>query len=347
MLAVGQSIEVEQKIEANICSGKKFCGSFSANTNPPDGNTCEDADEFCFQLPAPDALPPPPPSPTMNPVCPLDVAADCVITDNTASNGLECSSPIVGVEPCLARPTSATMLFNGGNCDQSDNVQELKFTCQDSNGGPPTEFGQEAHILVTDIKGNGIVYFDGIVPVGSFFPLNDGGERFEADQFVTISTPDRSTVLQEVQYHSSCSQNLELKNRFGASQLVGFFNDVQGNVTCFNTFEFSLGIDVPITVTGETVTLTSMIVETNFAGVVDLTPQVAGQVAGAGGSVVVTLSGEIDTSNRREYLLVFNLEGVREDGTICTGFSQVLFEAGNVPGAPRPPSFRRNLQISL
>ena len=90
-----------------------------------------------------------------------------------------------------------------------------------------------------------------------------------------------------------------------------------------------------------------MIVETNFAGVVDLTPQVAGQVAGAGGSVVVTLSGEIDTSNRREYLLVFNLEGVREDGTICTGFSQVLFEAGNVPGAPRPPSFRRNLQISL
>ena len=47
-----------------------------------------------------------------------------------------------------------------------------------------------------------------------------------------------------------------------------------------------------------------MIVETNFAGVVDLTPQVAGQVAGAGGSVVVALSGEIDTSHRREYLLV-------------------------------------------
>ena len=232
------------------------------------------------------------------------------------------------------------MLFNGGGCELSDNNQGALggFTCADFGPGPPTGLGEEVHILVTDIKGNGITYFDGIVRVGDFYPLNDGGERFEADQFITISTPDQSTVLQEVQYDSSCSQNLELKNRFGANQLVGFFNDVQGNVTCFNTFEFSLDIEVPITVSGDSVTLTSLVAMTNFAGTIDLTDQVAGQTVGPGGQVLVTLSGTIDTSTRREYTLMFSIEGVRNpDGATCSGMNTITFEAGYLPGQ-RPPS---------
>jgi hypothetical protein len=182
------------------------------------------------------------------------------------------------------------------------------------------------------------VYFDGVVNVGDFYRLDDGGERFEADQFITVSTADQSAVLQEVQYHSSCSQNLELKNRFGASQLVAYFNAVQGNVTCFNVLEFSLNIDVPIEVSGQTVTLTSLVAMTNFAGTIDLTNQVTGQTVGAGGNIVVTLSGTIDTTTRREYTMMFTIEGVRGDGVPCFGVSTLTFEAGNVPGAALPPS---------
>jgi len=137
------------------------------------------------------------------------------------------------------------MLFNGGGCEQSDNTQELKFTCEDFAGGPPVNEGDQVYIVVTDIKGESITYFEGTVGVGEIFPLNDGGERFQADMFVMIYSPDQSTLLQMVQYHSSCSSNLELKNRFGASQLVSFTNEVQGLVSCFATFSFALDIAVP------------------------------------------------------------------------------------------------------
>ena len=94
------------------------------------------------------------------------------------------------------------MLFNGGGCEQSDNIQELAFTCEDFNGGPPTNLGDEVHIFITDSAGNGMVYFDGIVRVGDFFPLNAGGQLFADDQFITISTPDQGTTLQGADHHS-------------------------------------------------------------------------------------------------------------------------------------------------
>jgi hypothetical protein len=230
------------------------------------------------------------------------------------------------------------MLFNGGGCGQSANIQDsTKFQCRDV-GVVPSVVGSEAHILVTDIKGQGIIYFDGIVRVGDFFPLRDGTERFEADQFITISTPDQRTVLQEIQYHSSCSQNLELNNKFGSLQLVSFFNEVQGNVTSFNVLEFSLDIDVPITVLGERVQLTRLIANTNFAGPIDLTSQVAGQTATNDGTIAVTLSGSINTAERREYVIQFDIAGIRaSDGAVCVGMNTLAFQAGNVPGSNPPP----------
>jgi hypothetical protein len=228
------------------------------------------------------------------------------------------------------------MLYNGGDCSQSDNDQLLKFTCADSNGGPPTTEGATSYIIVTDVKGRGITYFEGPVAVGSQFVLGDGVNRVEADMFINIFSPDQSTLLQAVQYHSSCSSNLELKNRFGASQLVQYFNEVQGNVSCFADFSFSIDIEVPITVGGESVTLTSLIADTNFAGVIDLTSQVAGQVVTPGGSVQVTLEGTIDASVRRMYVLMIEIEGAKPDGQICRGSNTLSFEAGNVPGAPTP-----------
>ena len=231
------------------------------------------------------------------------------------------------------------MLFNGGGCEQSDNTQELKFTCADSNGGPPINEGEQVYIIVTDIKGLGVTYFSGLVAVGETYSLNDEGQRFEADQFITVYTPDQSTVLQSVQYHSSCSSNLELKNRFGASQLVEFINDLQGLVSCFQTVSFAIDVALPITATGsESIELTTMTAMTSFAGLIDLTPQVAGQVIGPDSpSIVVTLEGTINAAERQMYTIAYSVEGVRvSDGALCTGMDMISFVAGADPNATAP-----------
>ena len=296
-----------------------------------------------------DSLPPVPPpvSPPVAPPtsgeCVIELASECVISGNSSYAGQSCDVPILGVEPCLQRPYAATLLFNGGDCSQSDNGQELKFTCEDYNGGPPVNEGDEVYIIVTDIKGIGITYFEGIVGVGDTLPLNDDNQQFEADMFVKIYTPDQSTQLQMVQFHTSCSRNLELKNRFGSVQLVEFINFRQGIVSCFTDFSFALEITVPITAVGEDVMITSLVAMTNFAGVIDLTDQVVGQPPiEPGGSLIVTLEGTIDASERMTYTIMYSIQGVRvSDGTMCTGMETVSFEAGRdeslpVPTAPAP-----------
>jgi len=333
-LCPGEATTVESCGDIDICSGGEFCAIVNVEANPPNGEICQDEDEEKFTLPP---VPPPTPPPTPAPLpCDIVLDATCVLADGPQA-GLECSTPFLGFIECLERPTGATMLYNGGGCDQSDNSQPLKFTCADMNGGPPTEIGAESYIIVTDIKGDGITYFEGLVAVDSLFSLNDNGERFAADQFIMIYTPDQSTLLQMVQYHSSCSQNLELKNRFGASQLVEFMNELQGLVSCFTLYTLAITINLPITAeTTDQIELTSMTAMTSFAGMLDLTDQVAGQVIGPGTpGVVVTLEGMIDATVRELYTVIYNVEGVRvSDGALCTGMDMISIEIGYDPNAP-------------
>jgi hypothetical protein len=190
---------------------------------------------------------------------------------------------------------------------------------------------------VTDAKGKGITYFSGVVNVGDTYSLNDSGQRFEADQFIKVYTEDQATLLQDVQYHSSCSQNLELKNRFGANQIVEFTNEEQGLVSCFQTFSFDLQIAIPIAVEGgEAITLTNLTADTNFAGFFDLTDQVAGTTVQPGESVVATLEGTVDFSTEKTYALDFRIEGTNSDGELCIGQDSLSFVAGGLP--PQVPS---------
>lgn len=369
-LAPGTTTSVTKKKMIDVCKGEEYTVKLNADGATNTGKRCEANDELRFEIPG---LMNKPSTPTMTDAaststmkevtststipdittvaattktstfpttsdgtCEILIGTECVISGGSA-DGLPCSAPTVGTEICEERPTSATMLFRGGTCEQSDNTQLLKFTCVDMNGGPPTNLGDPVHILVTDVKGNGIIYFDGMVEVGDTYPLNDNGERFEADQFITISTTDRGTVLQEVQYHSSCSQNLSLKDQFGANQLVSFFNEAQGNVTCFNTFDIALDIEVPIAVDNNSVTLTSLVATTSFDGAVNLTQQVNGQSVEPGGNAIVTYSFTTDASIRQLYTLMFSIGGVgNPDGTLCAGMSTIAFEAGHLPRETRP-----------
>ena len=205
--------------------------------------------------PAPSELPSPGPSPAPSELpslgpsqapsaaptkqCVLNLDVECTLGSGPFE-GEDCETPNFEVQACQSIPTAATMLYNGGNCKQSDNGQSLEFTCEDTaNGPPPTTEGEQSYIIVTDAKGSGIIYHQGFVTVGSIYHLRtpELADRFVDDQIIMIyrdeNTEDPSSLLQHVQYHSPRSSDLELKNRFGASQLVEFVTEEQGNVSCF------------------------------------------------------------------------------------------------------------------
>jgi hypothetical protein len=276
--------------------------------------------------------------------CILTLDLECTVASGNFE-GQSCGTPGIGVEPCRQRPTAATMLYNGGDCEQSDNRQFLKFTCVDTEfGPPPTAEGDRSYIIVTDVKNLGLVYHRGYVNVGENYYLRtpEGEERFEADQRIMIyrneDTGDPSNLLQEVQYHSSCSSNLELKNRFGASQLVEFQNELQGNVTCFASLSFDLNIVIPVKTEGESATLVKLTALTNFLGFLDLTEQVAGMEILPGGSVNVSLpSTDVDLSQRRRYTIVTQVTATANpSGETCTGTDFNSFFAGNIPPGSVP-----------
>lgn len=174
--------------------------------------------------PAPTPAPTPPPvTPAPTAPCELSLSINCTLAD-----GSSCEGPLPTVEVCEGRPLMMGMRYNGGNCAQSFNSQPDKFSCEDFQGGPPTESGAESFILVTDAKGKDVVYHNDYVAVDTIYYLTDNNQRFEADQFIYIYSSNVTTeenLLQFVQYHSSCSSNLLLLDRFGASQLVEWYNE--------------------------------------------------------------------------------------------------------------------------
>jgi hypothetical protein len=168
---------------------------------------------------APTAAPSESPSgePSAAPTVSPSIPPECVLDLNIACPDCE-PGPTV-VEPCTARPLEIGMLYAGGDCSLSAQCQdEGKFSCTDYNGGPPSVFGEPSYIVAMDNKERE-VFFEGWVPVGSTFIMDSGFERFPADQSIktySSNVTSEDTLLQHVLYHSSCSQNLDLLNRFGS-----------------------------------------------------------------------------------------------------------------------------------
>ncbi|CAB9523807.1 Inherit from KOG: receptor [Seminavis robusta] len=149
-------------------------------------------------------------------------------------------------QECTARALEMTYYFHGGDCQNTCSIQTNQvnvvngdnyFTCDDFNGGPPTQRRESAFIVVTDVDDDTIYHGDWVV-VGNLFTLSDGGNRFPADQLIMIyssnETSNMGNILQSMQYHSSCSQNLFLQDTFGAVQLVGLINEDQGKISCLD-----------------------------------------------------------------------------------------------------------------
>lgn len=270
--------------------------------------------------------------------CELDIGIVCAL-----SSGASCDVATPNVVSCIGRPTMVGMLYNGGDCSQSFNEQDDgTFLCQDFQGGPPNTEGSLAWIVVTAIWDETTVYFRGPVAVGETFRLEDQGDpgaKFEADQTISIyrdSNESQSDLLQLIDYPSSCSQNLNLKNKFGAVQIIEWYNEEQGLVTCFSNISYDLIINIPLTISGDSLNLESLAIRTNFDGTKNLTLFVNGLTVPAGGSLNVELDVSINLAVRKYYTFLTSTTGRTNTGVFCSGVSYDSFPIG-FPNAPDFP----------
>jgi hypothetical protein len=288
-------------------------------------------------VPAPTIPTPRPPVPPTSGLCILELSSQCTVrTNSTIDPGQPCEESVQFVAACTDRPTSATMLLTGGDCSTSAMGQPSTFFCNDQ-GQISTARGTPYFIVVTDAANDGVTYFSGVVNVGDTYTLQNG-QPFADDQIIRIFTADRRTLLQNVQYGSSCGDNLVLLNRFGANQLVEFTNQQQGLVSSFETFSFAITISVPDVPGSRPVLITSLTADTNIDGVVDLTEQVRGNPILPGQSLIATLVGEVELTTSRTYEIRFNVEGKDALENLCVGQESVSFQAGGLPPVPGQPA---------
>lgn len=270
--------------------------------------------------------------------CEFDLEATCIPPPGSQT----CNATPPPVQQCTGRPFEMGFLYNGGDCNQSYNVQGEQglFFCSDLNGGPPTVRGEKSFIVVTDIKGEGIVYHSDWVEVGQSFTLSDAGNRFEANQLITIynssNTNNPNNIIQSLQYHSSCSSNLFLKDRFGAVQLIQWVNEDQGVISCFANQTFDLDITVPISIEGGPATITSLTVASNVDPFFfNFTDEIGGTFLSAGETLSTSIDVPLDLTHRKTYNFLITVLALTANGQTCRGTDLQSFTAG----APLPPLF--------
>ena len=208
-------------------------------------------------------------------------------------------------------------------------MQTEKFFCEDF-APIPQEPDAVVYMQATAKDDLDTVFFEGPISLNELYNVTDpSGDRLPADMNLTLYDSDPATggtLLQRVQYHSSCSQNLFLKDRYGASQLVAFFNEVQGLVDCFITSNYTFTIGNNGTLPA---TLDSLVALTTPFGPFDLTDEVLGQNLQPGEPFVVYLPVVIDLTVRQRYTVLATITGTFTDSAPCSSSDFLDFVAGN------------------
>ena len=139
-------------------------------------------------------------------------------------------------------------------------------------------------------------------------------------------------LIQTLRYHSSCSQNLFLKDRFGSVQLVVFINEDEGEVTCFQNVTLSFDIAAPVEIEGGSAELTALTVVTNILDqdgglvILDLGDKVAGVIVTPEMPFVVEATLTIDLTERTTRYTAFStIVGQTDKGIRCFGVNVFTF----------------------
>ncbi len=169
------------------------------------------------------------------------------LIDFTACNTnppAECAPPGPADDACVdgfgeeTKLETVVLQYTGEGCGTSMNSQDPgKFECSGDPMGDP-----EVYIVSTDSDNpddnDPDVYFAGNVILGDVAVIsasNAGQDRLRSATFVYIYADDsRTTLLQSVEFHTSCSQPLFSGDTFGALRLIDAIDD-NGNPTIQNT----------------------------------------------------------------------------------------------------------------
>ena len=289
-LTPGETVVYLEERTIDACANEECPMTFEVEAESENGKPCMDEDVYILDIAAPPTPPPtpetitpeptPPPTtpPTMAPTeeCDITIDVGCIPLE-AAVNATSCEAlpPLVTI--CEERPTWMQFKYYGGDCNMSANMQTEKFFCTDF-ASIPQDPETEVYMLASADDDEDTIFFSGNVKLNDLYNVTDpSGDRLPADMNLTLYDSDPATggtLLQRVQYHSSCSQNLFLKDKFGASQLVAFFNEEQGLVDCFVTSNYTFTIanngSLPAT-------LDSLVALTTPFGPFDLTEEVLAQ----------------------------------------------------------------------
>ena len=326
LLCAGESITVCEVELVDSCVEQCYETDIEVDATMADGFVCTALDEYEFCVP-----------PVTSEVCDVQVDLECSTdADRTIDGTGSCDAIIPIATRCDNRASVMSWRFNGGDCEQSFNIQEAdKFTCTDFEGGAPTE--GSAWITVTSVKDEAEVYFDGEVRVGdlfSMFAANSDKGKFDADSFFYVySDASKANLLQLSSVHTSCSQNLFLKDKFGSVQLLIFENEL-GLFTCF--VQATYGFTITNQGAADTGTIVEFTSTTNGVSddcLDDIPPD--SDTVQPGDTVIVDKQVLIDMTVRQEYNTVAYIRAETPNGSSCEDTSTLQFTAGN----PNLPTF--------
>lgn len=160
----------------------------------------------------------------------LDTSVDCsqicavrLKVSDGVMNGF-CRVYVEVIDPvaiCGSKPASIEWTYLGSDCSASNFVQDpAGVYCGGSVGA-----ADPVRIVMTHNTQPGRVYFDGIVTLGeTFVELGSAGHKNgKVPPTTLVQIFDlMGNLLQESQFHTSCSQPLEVGDQFGAVIITGF-----------------------------------------------------------------------------------------------------------------------------
>jgi len=227
-----------------------------------------------------------------------------------------------------------TMLLKGGFCNESISSQP-QVMCSDfvvdGREAPRPGSNDTVYLVVTGARDPSTIQFQGSVRVGNTFTFGDPDQEVAADTIITMYADEDinpSNILQSVQFHSSGSQILSLKDTYGASEVAGWvigdertsiFESINFTVNILNSGASSLEI------TSVTGSASWRISDPNF----DFSDRYRGEQYGPGEDFDVSIVGRIDRTVRQEYNGFIQVEGVTEAAGECVSDESFSFLAGS------------------
>jgi hypothetical protein len=187
------------------------------------------------------------------------------------------------------------------------------------------------------------IYHQSFVTVGEQYTIEDptGAVLGAPQSIVVYRSEDQSpsNVLQSLLFDGDCSETLELLNRFGSSEVVGF--TVNGDTTrAFFNASIELTIAVP---SGPDARLESLLVSSS-EGEFDVSGQVAGTTLSSGDNERASFTVNLDLTVPRVLLFLSNVTGTNaNDASLSCSAESFL----SIPVGPADEVNSGNFQSAL